>query len=270
MTRRPSDDSQASALQDEAQELAQLAAEIRHHEARYRDGAPEITDAAFDDLVGRYGELADELGLGESERLDARPGADHTEGFQTVEHRIPMLSLEKLSPSKRDSDGTVISPKKQLDNWYDRRHRDLEITVPGLALVVEPKVDGISVSVSYDDGRLVRAVTRGNGKTGDDITRQVRTARAVPETLKGLAGQVEIRGELYWPRAAFEAYNALLEKTSDKLIVNPRNGCAGLMKRKDPTGLEHVGVRSFLYQVAWAKGCTLPDTQHGVAWRGFR
>lgn len=254
-------------------ELDTLAAEIRYHEAAYRRGAPEISDGAFDDLFDRYVELADRLGIPTSQRIDTRPGEDHEEGFETATHRVPMLSLEKLTPSRKDSAGSSVSLGDQLDAWYARRRNELGLDAGApLTLFVEPKIDGISVSLLYEDGALVRAVTRGDGERGDVITAQVRTARAVPTELRGIArGTLEIRGEIYLPRAAFEAHNAALASRGEKTLVNPRNGCAGLMKRKDPRGLEAIGVRSFLYQIPWAEGVALPRTQHEVlAWLGER
>jgi DNA ligase (NAD+) len=249
-------------------ELELLAEQIRYHERAYREGAPELPDAAFDDLVERYSTLAERLGVPSGERLDARPGADHTEGFQTVEHRVPMLSLEKLSPARRDSKGAALSQAEQLSAWYDRRRKDLELAADAaLPLIVEPKIDGISVSLLYQAGSLRRAVTRGDGRRGDDITRQVLESRALPERLEGVTGELELRGELYWPRAAFVAYNEQLQKDGERLIVNPRNGCAGLMKRKDPTGLAALGVKAFVYQVSWSQGLALPARQSQLlAW----
>ncbi|UCH29338.1 MAG: NAD-dependent DNA ligase LigA [Myxococcales bacterium] len=237
-------------------ELSQLAAEIRYHEAAYRAGEPEIPDSAFDDLVERYQELADELGIDPAERIDARPGEDHTVGFETVTHRVPMLSLEKLSPNRRDSSGEPMPIGDQLSAWFRRRQKELE--VQELPLIVEPKVDGISVSLSYVGGALQRAVTRGDGQRGDVITKQVSQLGTVPLKLDGVdRGELEIRGELYWPLTEFARFN----ETLDRPLINPRNGCAGMMKRKDPTGLEATGIRSFLYQVAWAQGVKLPRTQ---------
>jgi DNA ligase (NAD+) len=249
-------------------ELELLAEQIRYHERAYREGAPELPDAAFDDLVERYATLADRLGIPSAERLDARPGADHTEGFLTVEHRVPMLSLEKLSPARRDNKGAAVPLSEQLSAWFDRRRKELELAPEApLPLIVEPKIDGISVSLLYQAGSLRRAVTRGDGRRGDDITRQVLESRAVPERLLGLTGELELRGELYWPLAAFEAYNEQLRRDGERLIVNPRNGCAGLMKRKDPTGLGKLGVKAFLYQVSWSKDVALPPRQSDVlAW----
>lgn len=237
-------------------ELGQLTEEIRYHEAAYRAGAPEITDAAFDDLVDRYQELADVLGIDPSERLDTQPGEDHTAGFETVEHRVPMLSLEKLSPNRRDSSGETMPLSDQLSAWFRRRKKELE--VEELPIIIEPKVDGISVSLSYADGMLRRAVTRGDGRRGDVITRQVVQLGTVPTELQRVSrGKIEIRGELYWPLTEFARFNATL----DKRLINPRNGCAGMMKRKDPAGLEETGIRAFFYQVAWADGVELPATQ---------
>jgi DNA ligase (NAD+) len=255
----------AEPRQADQSELALLGEQIRYHERAYRDAAPEVSDAVFDELMERYTALADSLGLPATERLDAQPGADHTEGFATVEHRVAMLSLEKLSPARRDSKGESMALADQLRAWYERRRKELELAPEApLGLLVEPKIDGISVSLTYSAGRLVRAVTRGDGRKGDDITRQARESRAVPTELTGVTGELEIRGELYWPRPAFEAYNRKLKELGDKPIINPRNGCAGLMKRKDPTGLGEIGVRSFMYQVAWAEGVRLPSKQSEI------
>jgi DNA ligase (NAD+) len=242
-------------------ELTRLAAQLAHHEAAYRAGRPEIPDAVFDELMDRYVALADELGVPLEERADARPGADHTEGFAQVEHRVPMLSLEKLTPSKKDAKGRDLSLGEQLAQWVERRREDVERPGGALPLIVEPKVDGISVSLDYEGGRLVRAVTRGDGRRGDDITKQVRAAGAVPTRLSGLGGKVEIRGELYWPRSRFRAYNQALIDAGEEPHANPRNGCAGIMKRKETAGLEQAGIASFLYQVAWTEGVSLPPTQ---------
>jgi len=241
---------------DTSAELNKLAEQIRYHEAAYRAGEPEIPDSAFDELVERYQELADEAGLDPAERIDSRPGEDHTAGFETVEHRVPMLSLEKLSPNRRDSNGEPMPFSEQLAAWYRRRLKELEVeTVP---LIVEPKVDGISVSLLYVGGLLRRAVTRGDGRRGDVITKQVSQLGTVPLKLDGLrSAELEVRGELYWPLSEFERFNASV----DKPLINPRNGCAGMMKRKDPSGLEGTGIRAFLYQVAWEDGVQLPRTQ---------
>lgn len=244
------------------EELEQLAVQLKHHEERYRAGEPEIPDAAFDEMFERYQELADSLGIAEPERFDRAPGDDHTTGFETVDHRVPMLSLEKLSPNRRDSHGEPMPLSDQLAAWYRRRLKELE--VEALPLIVEPKVDGISASLIYEDGLLRQAVTRGDGRRGDVITKQVAALGTVPTKLRDTRrGAFEVRGELYWPRPAFDRFNATL----DKPLVNPRNGCAGMMKRKDPTGIHETGIRALFYQIAWSEGVPLPPTQSEVlAW----
>lgn len=240
-------------------ELDQLGEEIRFHEAAYRAGKPEISDAAFDDLVDRYAELADALGIDPSDRLDAQVGQEHTAGFETLEHRVPMLSLEKLSPNRRDSSGEPMPIDEQLASWFRRRKKELEID--SLSVIVEPKVDGISVSLLYERGTLLRAVTRGDGQRGDVITNQVRRLATVPTDLRDVStGAIEIRGELYWPLDEFARFNATLETP----LINPRNGCAGMMKRKDPAGIEHTGIRAFFYQVAWQESVAIPTRQYEV------
>lgn len=246
-------------------ELAGIAIEIEYHEKAYRAGKPEMSDAAFDELFERYQQLADELGIAITARLDATPGADHTDGFTQIEHRVPMLSLEKLSPNHRNSSGATVPIPEQFVSWVDRRRKDLAIAGgDSLPLIVEPKIDGISVSLLYSGGLLKQAVTRGDGKKGDDITRQVIHARAVPEKLSGVRGNIEIRGELYWPISVFNTYNTHLVSAGGKPLANPRNGCAGLMKRKEPEGLENAGIRSFLYQIAWAEDIVLPNRQSAL------
>lgn len=250
-----------SAVEAQQKELTELEAQIRYHEQQYRAGKPEISDAVFDDLVDRYSELADALGVREG-RPDQKPGDDHTEGFAQVEHVVPMLSLEKLTPNRRDSKGASVPMLEQLSQWVERRRKELELAAGApLRLVIEPKIDGISVSLLYESGKLRRAVTRGDGRKGDDITRQIKQARAVPLELRGLAGEVEVRGELYWPRPAFDAWNAQLRAAEQETIANPRNGCAGMVKRKELQGLEDVGIQSFLYSVPWSSGVKLPPSQ---------
>ncbi len=250
------------ATAEQRRELETLRAQIQYHEAAYREGAPEIPDSEFDEMFERYQELADTLGVAPEARIDAAPGADHTEGFETVTHRVAMLSLEKLSPNRKDSKGEAMPLEEQLTNWYDRRKKELELgDGDPLELLVEPKVDGISISLLYQGGKLEQAVTRGDGKSGDVITRQVLAAGAAPAKLKGIGGSIEIRGEIYWPRPAFDVFNEGLAKSGEAKLVNPRNGCAGLMKRKEPDGLEETGITSFLYQVAWTEGVRMPDTQ---------
>lgn len=246
--------------------LQELEDQLRHHDQRYyAAAAPEITDAAYDDLRRAYEALAEELAVPQAERYTSGFGDDHAEGFVSVAHRVPMLSLEKLTPNRRDSHGQQVAPRQQLVDWATgvRKLAELALSEP-LELCIEPKIDGISVSLRYVDGRLQRAVTRGNGQRGDDITAQVRAARAAPDRLAGIAGVIEVRGELYLPHDAFARWNQRLANDGKKTLANPRNGCAGLMKRKDPTGLDEVGITCFLYALAEAEGVVTPGRQSEI------
>ncbi len=277
-------------------ELVRLAAELkRHDELYYAQAAPVISDADYDALRRDYDALADRLGLAEAERYTRSLGDDHREGFAKVRHRQPMLSLEKAAtwpdqlvdgadprPEQIPGDALTESGRGarkafalgQLEQWQRRTAKALGLDEAAeLDLTIEPKIDGISVSLTYADGTLVQAVTRGDGVAGDDVTAQVRAAGAAPERV-AVAGRFEVRGELYLPRAAFDAHNRKLVAAGEAPLINPRNGCAGLIKRKDPASLAGVGVASFLYHIAWAEGVALPASQwERIAWlkaRGFQ
>lgn len=252
-------------LEDLARELKRL------DDAYYAFARPEATDAQYDALRAEYDSLADQIGLSEEDRYTKSVGDDHSEGFQTASHAIPMLSLEKAAtrPEALPSNGfdapieiAQETPRWEsetawgkLQAWYLRVQTLLQLPSPP-SLVLEPKIDGISVSLLYEDGRLVRAVTRGDGRRGDIITAQVLESDAAPARVPHRA-RFEARGELYLPLAAFQELNAALEARGEKPMANPRNGCAGLMKRKDPSTLKGSGVRSFIY--------SLPDSQEDPA-----
>lgn len=241
-------------------ELSALEQELERYERSYRRGEPELLDSEFDALLERYEALADELGVPPEARFGASLTSDHTEGFETFEHLVPMLSLEKLTPARRDETGAPIGLLHQLNAWIERRRRELELREgERLPLLVEPKIDGISVSLHYERGELRRAVTRGDGRRGDVITAQVKAAEAAPIRLNEPV-TMEIRGELYLPRSRFRALNEELDLRGERRLMNPRNACAGLMKRKNASTLEGIGVRSFLYHVASSED-PLPPTQ---------
>ncbi|HXP89544.1 MAG TPA: NAD-dependent DNA ligase LigA, partial [Fibrobacteria bacterium] len=155
----------------------------------------------------------------------------------------------------------------KLRAWALRLGQSIGQEMSELDLVVEPKIDGMSVSLTYEGGVLLRAVTRGDGVRGDVVTSQVLAADAVPQRVPETA-RFEVRGELYLPRSAFDALNAALASAGDPLLANPRNACAGLMKRKDPSTLAGVGIRSFLY-FATTSAAPLPASHAArLAWLG--
>lgn len=230
--------------------LSDLEAQLRYHdELYYAKAEPEITDAQYDEMREQYIALAETLGIPDEERYSRTLGDDHSDGFKRIEHAVPMLSLEKAYNLE------------DLQRFERGLERMLE-TVEQFEYVVEPKIDGMSVSLTYVDGTLKQAVTRGNGVAGDEITAQVKASGAAPLKLKTCKkGLVEVRGELYLPHDAFEQMNKELAEREEKLLVNPRNACAGLMKRKDAKSLKGLGVQSFLYHIARFEGMELPESQ---------
>ncbi len=227
----------------------QLATLLQYHDERYyRDAQPEISDAEYDALLVSYQEACDQAEIPQEQRYDRLPGNDQNDGFVRVQHRAPMLSLEKAytHDDLRRFDSAVC--------------KLLEYEQTSISLVVEPKIDGMSVSVHYEKGILVQAVTRGNGTHGDDITEQVRASGAVPNSI-AIKGSFEVRGELYLPHVAFKQLQKTIEERDGKTLVNPRNACAGLMKRKDPEDVRNCGIAVFLYHIPWSEGIDLPMLQ---------
>lgn len=234
---------------DSLANLQDMAEQLRQHDQRYYAQAqPTIDDAEYDALRRSYDELADALEVPNEQRYTSGVGDDHVEGFATVAHVVPMLSLEKAYD------------EEDLQRFADALRRELGPDLP-LEFVVEPKIDGMSVALWYEHGQLQRAVTRGNGQQGDDITAQVRASACAPLEIPAKQGFIEVRGELYLPRAAFAALNERLLAAGDKALINPRNACAGLMKRKDASQLQGLGIASFLYHIARSTDLDLPQRQ---------
>ena len=220
--------------------ITELRLEIRHHEERYYlHNAPEISDEAFDQLLHELERLETEhpdLVSPDSptQRVAGRP----SEAFPTVEHIAPMLSLDNAydEPDLRAFDERV------------RRAAGLgETPVP---YVAELKIDGLSIALTYENGRLVRGATRGDGVRGEDVTANVRTIRAIPLSLRsGPAERIEIRGEVYLPRTSFMRINKEREETGEPLFANPRNAAAGTMRNLVPALVAKRQLGAFVYQV---------------------
>ena len=209
-----------------AAELARLAAEIaRHDEAYYRHDAPEITDAAYDELRRRNAALEARFPhLIRPDSPSRRIGAAVEGGFAKLRHRVPMLSLDNAFSAE------------DMAEFRARIHRFLGIgPAETLAFVGEPKIDGLSISLTYEHGRFLAGATRGDGTEGEDVTANLRTMAAVPAQLKGKApALVEIRGEVFMTKADFLALNALQEAAGEKVFANPRNAAAGSLRQLDP------------------------------------
>lgn len=250
---------------DVAGRLAELRRLIRHHNYRYHVlDDPEIADveydALYDELVALEAEHPD---LVTDDSPTQRIGAEPVSEFATVRHRVPMLSLDKCSNAD------------DLAAWAARCASRLGVD-GDLALTCEPKIDGVAVTVRYEHGRLTLGATRGDGTTGEDITANVRTLRAVPLTIdgEGLPDLLEVRGEIYMPQADFQAFNAAAREAGEKTLVNPRNGAAGSLRQLDPKITAKRPLNVFCYGVGEVGDGWRPDTQMAVLERlrtwGFR
>ncbi len=221
-----------------------LREEIRRHEELYFvHAAPEISDPEFDALVRRLRELeAAHPDLVTPDSPTQRVGGRPAEGFVTVRHIVPMLSLDNAYD------------EADLRAFDERVRKGLGADVAP-RYVCELKIDGLSIALTYEDGRLVRGATRGNGESGEDVTANVRTIRAIPLSLAdGPRGRIELRGEVYLPRHQFERINQEQEALGQPLYANARNTAAGTMRNLDPSLVASRRLSAWLYQAVTAAG----------------
>src|SRR5712672_703328 len=240
-------------------ELKRLALEIDSHDKHYyQDDAPKISDADYDALRKRANAIEarfPDLVTGESPTQ--KVGAAPSGRFAKVRHAVPMLSL-----------GNAFSDEDVAD-FVDRIRRFLKLDADEIpAIVAEPKIDGLSLSLRYENGELVRAATRGDGFTGEDVTANARTISDIPNTLKGrkIPTSCEIRGEIYILKQDFLALNKKQAEADDTVFANPRNSAAGSLRQKDVSITASRPLKFFAY--AWGEMSELPaDTQRGMlAW----
>ena len=208
------------------QQILELREQLQQHAYRYYVlDDPSVTDAEYDHLYRQLESLETEHPeLITADSPTQRVGAKPEGGFAEVTHEIPMLSLS--NQFNRDD----------VHAFYRRAQEGLD-SEDSMAITLEPKLDGLAVSILYENGILVRAATRGDGSTGEDITSNVRTIQSVPLKLMGAGWpeRIEVRGEVYMPRAGFEALNQQARKTNQKTFVNPRNAAAGSLRQLDPS-----------------------------------
>ncbi len=234
--------------------IDELRARIRHHEERYYiHASPEISDAEFDDLVHELERLeAEHPDLVTSDSPTQRVAGRPTEGFPTVEHIAPMLSLDNAYD------------EEDLRAFDERLRKGAGLGTAAVPYVAELKIDGLSIALTYEDGRLVRGATRGDGVRGEEVTANVRTIRAIPLTLRGgPPGRVEVRGEVFFPRTVFARINAEREAEGEPLFANPRNAAAGTMRNLEPGLVAKRRLAAYTYQLV-APGTSLPPLHHEV------
>ena len=247
---------------DRIEELRRL---IRYHEERYYILAqPEIADAEFDALMRELERL-------ESENPDLvvidsptqRVGGRVAAGFETVEHVEPMLSLDNAYS------------EDELRAFDERVRRGLDAAGAGVDkvdYVAELKIDGVSIALTYVDGVLTRAATRGDGVRGELVTANVRTVRAIPLRLgKGAPPRrIEVRGEVYLPRKAFERINREREESGEPLFANPRNAAAGTLRNLDPALVAKRGLSALTYQLVAPGAAERDDSRHSAILKQLR
>jgi DNA ligase (NAD+) len=240
--------------EEAAHRAEKLREEIRYHAWRYYAlDAPEISDAAYDALVRELEAI--EAAYPELVTPDSptqRIGAPPSEAFAPVRHAQRMYSLDNAMD------------QAELDAWLER----VEPEVRGRsAYVCELKIDGSSIALTYTDGRLVRAATRGDGVTGEDVTANVRTIKSVPlRLLVEAPGTIEVRGEVYMPKASFARLNEEQEEAGLPPFANPRNAAAGSVRQKDPAVTAARDLSTFMYQVAEPRSLGLTRQWEALEW----
>jgi DNA ligase (NAD+) len=223
--------------------ITELRRQIRHHEELYYvANQPEVSDAEFDDLMRELQRLEQEHPhLVTPDSPTQRVSGRVSEEFADVRHAEPMLSLDNAY----DED--------ELRAFDDRVRRGLAadgVAPAAIDYVAELKIDGLSIALTYEDAVLVRAATRGDGTTGEDVTSNVRTIRAIPLRLRdAVPGRIEVRGEVYLPRLAFERMNKERAEAGELLFANPRNAAAGALRNLDPSLVSKRGLGAFMYQL---------------------
>jgi DNA ligase (NAD+) len=235
--------------------VEELRAELEHHRYRYHVlDDPEVADADYDDLMRELRSLEDrfpELQTPDSptQTVGGAPAAL----FAPVTHRAPMLSLDNAFS------------EDELDAWYQRVERAIG---DGARFACELKIDGVACALSYEQGRLVQAATRGDGRVGEDITANVRSVRGIPRTLgvDDPPSVIEVRGEIYFPVSAFEELNRQLTEAGGRAFANPRNAAAGSLRQKDPKVTASRPLRLWVHSFGFARGASFDSHLGFLDW----
>ncbi|MEZ2575874.1 NAD-dependent DNA ligase LigA [Buttiauxella ferragutiae] len=235
------------------QQMTQLRTTLRHHEYLYHVlDNPEIPDAEYDRLMGELRSLEEAYpDLITPDSPTQRVGAAPLSEFTQVRHEVPMLSLDNAF-----DEASYLA--------FNKRVQDRLKSTEAVTFCCELKLDGLAVSLLYEDGVLTRAATRGDGTTGENITANVRTIRAIPLKLRGtnLPRRLEVRGEVFLPQAGFEKINEEARRTGGKIFANPRNAAAGSLRQLDPRITAKRPLTFFCYGVGLLEGGELPASHH--------
>jgi DNA ligase (NAD+) len=248
-----------------AARAAELRREIeRHNRLYYIEDAPEVGDDVYDALIDELRGLEGEHPeLRSPDSPTQRVGARPLERFEQVAHRQPMLSLANARS------------EEELRAWLERSHRVLSregVDAAEIRFVTEPKIDGLAVSLLYEDGELTRGATRGDGEVGEDVTQNLRTIGVIPQRVEGAPPLLEVRGEVYLPRAAFARLNEERAAAGEPTFANPRNSAAGSIRQLDPALAAARPLSIWCYSIGALEGVAFETQLESLRWlaeRGF-
>ncbi|MBR4693053.1 MAG: NAD-dependent DNA ligase LigA [Oscillospiraceae bacterium] len=237
---------------DEREELLRLREELKEHSRRYYDeDAPTITDAEYDAMLRRLEILeAAHPELDDPASPTRRVGGHAAAGFAPVEHPVPLESLNDVFSEEELREFCVRTEQERVTREY----------------TVEPKVDGLSMALFYEDGIFVRGATRGDGRIGEDVTENLKTIASIPRSLSGVSGRLIVRGEVFMPVSVFEELNAQRELNGEKLLANPRNAAAGAMRQLDPRVTAARKLDILIFNVQLAEGREFSTHAESLAW----
>jgi len=248
-------DRKSGPAKKEQVKIEQLRERLREHNHKYYVlDEPSVPDAEYDRLFSQLKELEQRYpDLITPDSPTQRVGAQPLTGFSQVAHRLPMLSLDN------------VFNEEELCA-FDKRVRDRLDNSMEVEYVCEPKLDGIAVSLLYEHGLLVQGATRGDGQTGENITQNIRTIATIPLKLRGAnyPALLEVRGEVFMPKAGFEAFNRLAGEHGEKVFVNPRNAAAGSLRQLDPAITATRPLDIFCYGAGYVEGGQLPPCHYEV------
>jgi DNA ligase (NAD+) len=250
----------------DAQRAAELRRELeRHNRLYYVDDEPEVGDDVYDELLDEL--RAIEAGNPELRTPDSptqRVGAPPLERFQQIEHLEQMLSLGNARNEEE-----LRAWETRLANYLKR----LDIAASEFSYTSEPKIDGLAISLTYEDGMLVRGATRGDGRVGEDVTQNLRTIGSIPLRIESAPELIEVRGEIYLPIAAFKALNERRAEAEEPTFANPRNSAAGSIRQLDPALAAERPLSNWIYGIGAVRGLDLATHMDEVQWldeRGFK
>ena len=244
---------------DPSDRAAELRAQIEHHNRLYYEqDAPEIGDDEYDALLNELRAIeADNPDLKTSDSPTQRVGSTPLERFAPVRHLQPMLSLANARN------------EEELRAWLDRSHRFLEregVEAAGIRFVSEPKIDGLAISLLYEDGVLVRGATRGDGEIGEDVTQNLMTVQSIPKRVADAPAVLEVRGEIYLPRAAFAKLNEERAAQGLPTFANPRNSAAGSIRQLDPKLAAARPLDMWAYSIGALEGLEFETHFESLEW----